>query len=276
MQENSSLEYWDKFRENYTSLLKTSYHESRFNAINQLLGTLDENDKILDYGCGEGIYLSQLASEVKFIWGIDLNPGMIDKAKELFKNIQIDSNCYHLETGGVDKIAQIENNSIDKILCLNVLAYMSDIEQEKFFYECKRVLKKDGFMVATFSNKLFDLFTLNSYTYSFFQSEFNVNVESLLTTFNKPNRDSLNSFSRENPLELEDKLLLKGIKVEQIEFCIPHHIPPLLDENHDPDDLINRNVDKCLTRKEYIKNNSSEYWKLYFKCSTFGAKLSFI
>ncbi len=276
MDQKESSAYWERKQKYYSTNINTEYHLSRSKAIDSLIGEVKKGINIVDYGCGEGIYLSKLYRNANFLWGIDINEEMLKDAQSNFKELNYDESKYKLIHGGVETLNEIPDKSADIMLVLNVLAYMSDSEQINFFNQCKRLLKQDGFIVATHSNELFDLFTLNSFTYKFFEKHFDVDIKNLIMNHDKPMREDTDIISRENPLEIKDKYAQLGLSVDSLEFAIPHKIPPIIDLNHDPDDLENRKVETCMSSKEYIKNKRTDFWKLYFRCSTFGAKISII
>jgi hypothetical protein len=113
--------------------------------------------------------------------------------------------------------------------------------------------------------KLFDMFTFNEYTVAFFKKNFEVeSVGQLLVHPEKPKRSPLTI--RENSLSFACKLQRFGFKEEWQKSSIPHQIPPLLEANFDPDDLVSRKVP--------IMQGSplEECWKLGLTCSIFGSR----
>jgi chemotaxis methyl-accepting protein methylase len=71
--------------------------------------------------------------------------------------------------GDVNYLKEIPSASLDGLLSFNVLAYLTDEEELTFYQEASRIVKPGGYLVVTHSNRLFDMFSLNQYTISFFK-----------------------------------------------------------------------------------------------------------
>ncbi|MFH1317774.1 MAG: class I SAM-dependent methyltransferase [Candidatus Omnitrophota bacterium] len=46
---------------------------------------LSPNDRIMDYGCGEGHFISRLKS--KYVWGVDVSEKAVERAEKLYPNL---------------------------------------------------------------------------------------------------------------------------------------------------------------------------------------------
>lgn len=91
--------------------------------------------KILDMGCGEGIFVKELKSRGFLnVWGIDLN-----YESNVVKRGDI------LETGFGDK-------EFDVVLLLDVIEHLSFEEQEKVLVEIKRIIKDGGEVIFSIPN----------------------------------------------------------------------------------------------------------------------------
>jgi SAM-dependent methyltransferase len=135
------------------------YPEARFGGFTDIDGTiafytrvnslLDPTFVVLDVGCGRGQYnedpipfrrnLRILKEKVAKVIGIDVD----QRAKD---NQFLDE--FHLMQ---DHSWPIENNSIDLIVCDNVLEHILDPDQ--LFSEIRRVLRSDGFLCIRTSNR---------------------------------------------------------------------------------------------------------------------------
>ncbi len=133
------------------------YHEKRQKGTNandfiempaslKLLGDV-RGKRILDAGCGSGIYSKLLAKKGAKVSGIEISQKMIDYAEEYCERFDID-----FRKGSIDKL-QYKNNFFDCILCSLVVHYLK--EPERVFKEFNRVLKKDGVLVFSTNNPAF-------------------------------------------------------------------------------------------------------------------------
>jgi ubiquinone/menaquinone biosynthesis C-methylase UbiE len=253
--EVSAESRWNDVATSYAAGMHGAYHQHRREVICRLLPELT-NARVLEFGCGTGVFVTEaFARGAASVIALDANEILLNKARA-----SVSAATFVL--GRAAALSEIPDRSHDCILALNVLGYLSSDEERLFYSEAKRILVADGSLVITHSNSLFDLFTLNRYTIDFFQSNFGVDVTSLLREPQKPDRLSFNI--RENPLAYEAKLSQLGFKQVQQEFMNYHAIPPLL-SGDDPDDM------------ERVRANTLDWpaddrWRLAFQCSMFGVR----
>jgi len=124
-----------------------------FDTINQPWGQLfyklvwhhlEYKDKrILDYGSGFGITADHLAINNDVI--------AIEPNEEMLK-YQHSSNEYSQIIGGLEKLKDIPDNSIDIIVCHNVLEYIDN--RQELINEFMRVLNPDGLISIVKHNKV--------------------------------------------------------------------------------------------------------------------------
>lgn len=103
-----------------------------------LLGDV-KRKKVLDAGCGSGIYTKILAKKGAKVCALDLSSKMLKLAKEHCKNYKIE-----FKQGSIDKLPY-PKNKFDAILASLVIHYLK--KPEKAFKEFNRVLKKNGILV---------------------------------------------------------------------------------------------------------------------------------
>lgn len=112
------------------------------------------NGRFLEVGCGEGLFLTELALQrpVDEIWGVDNDLGRVKKAEEKtaekgIKNIKLSQqNAQGLS---------FESDYFDTIVCINVLFNMGSLlEVKKSFDEIARVCKRGGSVIFDFRNSL--------------------------------------------------------------------------------------------------------------------------
>lgn len=257
--------YWARAAASYRSELNSSYHRNRLAMVDRLLDLPDLVGEVLDFGCGDGLLSERVLAAGGQVTAVDSDTSMIAAATARLGATPRAST----QVGGVEYFAALPDASLDTLLAINVLAYLHDGQDAVFYRQAFRVLKPGGVLIATHSNSLFDLFTLNAFTVRFFRDNFSVlghdcRVESLLTQPDAPDR--LPHSVRENPLAYGVKMRGYGFQEVCQEFAIPHALPPLL-LNEDPDDLSNRQVPDL----EFLPE--TEAWKKIFVCSIFGSRL---
>ena len=145
---NSKIDFWSEAvlsREQIIS--KSRAKDARFNRIMREIFSkiLDENCKVLDAGCGDGIHLEWLArnfSELKLrLHGFDLSEVILKRAKERLKFYPY----LTLTNNSIDSIIY-KDNTFDVIICFSVLQYHT-LDPIKALGEMERVLKDGGFLV---------------------------------------------------------------------------------------------------------------------------------
>lgn len=170
--------------------------------------------------------------------------------------------------GSVDKMLDVEDSSVDLVLCINTLGYLDEVEQQRFFEQCGRVLREAGNFIIMTGNELLDFFALNSGTAQFFERNFGVDVSGLLTQ-GKDER-WLNA-SRANPLAFKSLLAVHGFREVGQAFSQWHSLPPglaLLDAAGDVVEARNaargHSVDAAVL-PEGVR------WQALFRCSMFAS-----
>ena len=96
--------------------------------------------KILDVGCGPGVYADELSARCDELYGIDISDNMIEMAKaKHLSNAQF-------SVGKIESL-QYKNSYFDAVICTGVLEYLDDVE--KGIQEVARVTKNDGVAIFT-------------------------------------------------------------------------------------------------------------------------------
>lgn len=109
--------------------------------------------KILDVGCGDGGYISEIVdslANVKKALGIDYNPNAIEKAKEIVKNDLFSFEVVDIEDANFEQnlrkiLDKIEIESFDLINVSMVLMHLK--YPEKVLKILRRFLKPNGYIV---------------------------------------------------------------------------------------------------------------------------------
>lgn len=93
------------------------------------------NEKILDIGCGQGVFCRKLLSLKADVTGIDASPKLIKLAKERSPGIKY----FVLDA---TNLQMFENNSFDLVTCILALQNMDPLSQ--IIKETSRVLRPNG------------------------------------------------------------------------------------------------------------------------------------
>lgn len=105
---------------------------------------LNEGMQVLDYGCGPGFLAAEIARRVGIsggVTGLDINKEFVERATARAAEEGIEQLNFLLLK---DERWPLESDSIDRIICKNVLEYVSDVR--KVLDEANRVLKPGGML----------------------------------------------------------------------------------------------------------------------------------
>jgi 2-polyprenyl-3-methyl-5-hydroxy-6-metoxy-1,4-benzoquinol methylase len=260
-----AAEFWRERSSRYANAVAGSYHTHRIAVMDKLIGNcpFTPGMSVLDFGCGEGVFLEKLISAGYKGFGIDPSAELIALAR---KNSATPA---HYSIGGVAELQSYDDGQFDLVTAINVIGYFTDPEEKSFYGEIARILKPGGSLITAHSNRLFDLYTLNQRTIEFIADEFSGpesldRLTTLVTHPDEPKRPSYNI--RENPLIYKDKLQGYGFEEQQMEFINHHPMPPLLMDKTHMEDPSKRVFADTLNWPK------AERWKLMFTCSIFGSR----
>ena len=227
--------------------------------------------KIIDAGCGNGMPLIKIKKMRFNIKGYDKAKNMVKEAKINLKNNNLDENLIQL--GDFENPKHIKDDSVDCILGMGSLYYSKKFIQT--LKNQKRKLKKNGHLIFSLRNQLFDIATLNDYSVKFYSKLYEVDkfkpiikkkYLKLFTGFSNrrkfkiKNLDDHKVFSNtHNPLTIEKEVLnMIGLKLNGIYFYHYHAIPPIFE-----------NIDKINFRKQSYKMEKPSDWRGFFIASGF-------
>ncbi len=103
-----------------------------------------EGKEILDFGSGFGVTANFLA-KTNIVTAVEPNEQMLEH--------RICENEYNQLHGSIDVLQSMPDNSVDVIVCHNVLEYMEEDEREALFKVFKRLLKPEGYLSIVKHNK---------------------------------------------------------------------------------------------------------------------------
>ena len=105
---------------------------------------LEDDNYLLDFGCGSGAITNKLAEVVKAIDAIDISSGMLELAEKQAENSSI-SNIDYIQTSLSDE--RFKDGQFDAILAFNVLHYIEDMP--KLIEKIDTLLKPNGLFISS-------------------------------------------------------------------------------------------------------------------------------
>ena len=253
--DTESVPYWEREAARYHDHVggsRTAYHDGRLRTADRLLerAALPAGARVVDFGCGDGVYGRRLAAAGFDVVGLDPAAAMIDLARE-----RGGGPAYEVGGAGELRVA----GPFDALVALNVLAYMTDAEMATLWSALEEQLQPGGVLLVSHSNALFDLFALNGGTERFFAEHFTggLPVAELLV-------DAAGGHPgynvRANPFTYGDELAAHGLTLEALAYFNFHPLPPALLGEGDA----GRIVDPDEVERVPL-------WKQQFQCSTLFA-----
>ncbi len=123
-----------------------------FPMIEQLLGTLEPGTKLLDLGCGSGVYTRWLRERGCEVCGADFSEGMIEIARRECPEIAF--------TVAEVTATPYPNDAFDGVISALVLHYLQDLSPA--FAEVARVLRPGGSYVFTIHHPIIEMLDMLS------------------------------------------------------------------------------------------------------------------
>jgi ubiquinone/menaquinone biosynthesis C-methylase UbiE len=103
---------------------------------------INPNDVVVDFGCGPGYYIIELAKKAKRVVAVDLSLEMLKKAQNKAAKVGV-KNIQFLQSNGAN--IQLEDSSVDMILLVTV--YHEVGESEAVLKGFGRILKPEGKLI---------------------------------------------------------------------------------------------------------------------------------
>ena len=107
-----------------------------------------QKGKVLDVGCGSGVYLKEFFSMGFDCYGLDISQEMVEACGRLL-GAEEHSDRIHLSRGEVEKLP-FPDATFDLVICIGVLGYL--LRDEKALAELKRVVKPGGYLLVNLTN----------------------------------------------------------------------------------------------------------------------------
>ena len=114
----------------------------------------------LDLGCGSGELIKATSKYASKSVGIDFADRMILTAKKRYGE-NINRNFYSID---IKKYLEEDGDRYDLISANGFFEYFSTIEMNDLFKKIKKKLSRNGYLVGSFRNRLFNIFSLNNFS----------------------------------------------------------------------------------------------------------------
>jgi 2-polyprenyl-3-methyl-5-hydroxy-6-metoxy-1,4-benzoquinol methylase len=144
--------YFDRQAPEWTLLYNRSrYFRTRLQTVMRWVTNHPPGLEILDYGCGSGVLLKQLAEAGHVVTGVDVSPEMLGFARKTLQSAGIASNRFNLENIPQNGQGEYLNDLYNGIISLGVLEYLDDpLALLEKLLQC---LRQDGFLILSLPNK---------------------------------------------------------------------------------------------------------------------------
>jgi SAM-dependent methyltransferase len=228
--------------------------------------------QIIDAGCGAGMPLIDIKKKGFNIIGYDKAKNMVLEAKENLKKNRLSPDLVFYDD--FENPKKIKNNSVDCILGMGTFYYANNVNKTLLIQ--KKKLKKNGRLIFSLRNRLFDIVTLNNYTKKFLDEIYEIknlkkewknkykNLTKNFTDRRKINFEKnideagVNNHIPHNPLTITDEMKKLGLLVEGIYFYHFHAFPPVFEA-----------LDKNYYRRISWKIENPLDWRGFLLASTF-------
>lgn len=114
--------------------------------LDEALAKLPKGSRVLDVGCGTGVYLRRFAAAGLDAVGVEPAPGMIEVARRENPTLRVEQ--------GVATLLPFEDASMDAVTSIEVFRYLHAEDIERSLSEIARVLRPGGFAFVTLVNRL--------------------------------------------------------------------------------------------------------------------------
>ena len=249
MKKNNAFEFFnsDYSVDRYTELYKKVRLDKRYPAnvkrLEIFINLLKKHKpkKIIDAGCGAGMPLIEIKKKGFNITGYDKAPSMVKEAKKNLNKNNLPTNLVFYDD--FENPKKIKNKSIDCILGMGAFFYAKNFQ--KTMKNQTRKLKKNGRIIFSLRNRLFDVSTLNYYTKNFLNEVYE--IKKLKKSWKKKYSNLFNGFEKKkdykikniddegvyslvhNPLTISEELKKIGLKCEGLYFYHFHPLPPVFE-----------------------------------------------
>jgi ubiquinone/menaquinone biosynthesis C-methylase UbiE len=142
----AASQYYDRHEYYISSNQKARVVAEVFNALDAsaILG-----NKVLDLGCGPGMYAWEMLQRGYEYWGVDISPHVIEEARFAARSTQ-GASRYHFMVGDIEHL-DLPSASFDVVLAVWVLEYLDT--DKRVIREMRRVLRPGGIAIVVLNNR---------------------------------------------------------------------------------------------------------------------------
>ena len=159
-----ALEAYEALAEAYAAVVDTKPHNAYYERPATLALLPDDTGlRVLDAGCGPGVYAEWLADRGAKVVALDVSPRMVEIARQ-----RLGSRAEVRVADLGQPLTFLESGSFDLVLSALVLEYVEDWRAAAF--EFHRVLRPGGVLVVSVTHPFFDFNYFRSESY--FETEF--------------------------------------------------------------------------------------------------------
>lgn len=183
-------------------------HESEILAIGSFLSKIGKINSLADVGCGFGRLVPAYKRSSKKVTLIDPSQKLLNIAKKKC----VSSKFIFSKSDVEDLKTKIKKNSFDTVLMVRVMHHVEDIDQA--FQNLNFILKKDGYLIIEFANKLHGkalILNLLRGNFTFPIDIFPVDIRS-----KKNKKKNSIAFNNYHPSLIKEKLRENGFKIKEI------------------------------------------------------------
>lgn len=141
MDKKDNQTYYNKFSTGYENERSKRYHRFLDESEVRIARPYVEGKDVLEVGCGTGLIMERLAPMASSVTGVDLSPGMLEKARARGLSVH-EADATSLP---------FENGQFDTVVSFKVLAHIERIREA--LAEAARVTRPGGHLVLEFYNR---------------------------------------------------------------------------------------------------------------------------
>ena len=139
---SKSEKFWDKSAKEY-EYKEIKWEEIYNKAVENTKKHLNKDDVVLDFACGAGVITVQLAEQVKEVHAIDISSRMLEAAKRIAAEREVD-NIDFAKTTIYDDRYKME--LFDVITAFNIIHLLEDLEE--ILQRIYRLLRPGGLFIS--------------------------------------------------------------------------------------------------------------------------------